>query len=63
MSIDMQSAIENDMAVIKEDGTPVYVDNDDAADDTPIIQTENTAEVIDAEVTEVQQEELNFNEL
>lgn len=64
MSIDMQSAIENDMAVIKEDGTPVYVDNlEDAIDDTPIIQTEDTPEVIDAVVGEVQQEELNFNEL
>ena len=65
MSVDMQSAIENDMAVIKEDGTPVYVDNEDAADDTPIVQTEDVPEavVIDAEVTEVQQEELNFNEL
>ena len=27
MSIDMQSAIENDMATIKADGTPEYVDN------------------------------------
>ena len=61
MSVDMQSAIEKDMAVIKEDGTPVYVDNDDA-DDTPITQTEDAPEVIDAEVTEVQ-EELNLNEL
>jgi recombination protein RecT len=63
MSVDMQNAIENDMAVIKEDGTPVYVDNEDAADDTPIMQTEDAPEVIDAEVTEVQQEELNFNEI
>ena len=62
MSVDMQSAIENDMAVIKEDGTPVYVNNEDAADDTPIMQTEDALEVIDAEVTEVQ-EELNLNEL
>ena len=65
MSVDMQSAIENDMAVIKEDGTPVYVDNENVADDTPIVQTEDVPEavVIDAEASEVTQEELNFNEL
>ena len=62
MSVDMQNAIENDMAVIKEDGTPIYVDNENAADDTPIMQTEEAPEVIEAEVTEVQ-EELNLNEL
>ena len=27
MSIEMQNAVESDMAVIREDGTPEYVDN------------------------------------
>lgn len=44
MSIDMQNAIDGDMAVINEDGTKDYVDN--ASD----------ADVIDAEVVEVQEE-------
>lgn len=30
MSIDMQTAMESDMAVIQEDGSKVYVDNDDS---------------------------------
>ena len=44
MSIEMQSAIDSDMAVINEDGTKDYVDN--ASD----------ADVIEAEVVEVQEE-------
>ena len=44
MSIEMQSAIDGDMAVINEDGTKDYVDN--ASD----------ADVIEAEVVEVQEE-------
>lgn len=32
MSIDLQTAIEKDAAVIREDGTPEYVENDDSAD-------------------------------
>ena len=65
MSIELQNAFESDMAIIKEDGTPVYVDNADIPDDTPIIQTDDIpdAVVIDAEVTGEKQEELNFNDL
>lgn len=44
MSIEMQSAIDSDMAVINEDGTKDYVDNEPDAD------------FIDAEVVEVQEE-------
>lgn len=47
MSIEMQNAIDSDMAVIREDGTPDYVDN--IADEAPI---EAEAEIIDAEVIE-----------
>lgn len=61
MSIELQQALEGDMAVIKEDGTPVYVDNEDAPeDDTPIVQTDEN--VIDAEVTE-ETKEVSMNEL
>ena len=35
MSIDMQMAFESDMAVIHEDGTKDYVDNDNIIDDVP----------------------------
>lgn len=41
MSIDMQTAMANDTAVINEDGTPDYVDNDE--------------NIIEAEATEVEQ--------
>ena len=44
MSIEMQNAIDSDMAVINEDGTKDYVDN------------ESDADVIEAEVVEVQEE-------
>ena len=44
MSIEMQNAIDSDMAVINEDGTKDYVDNEPDAD------------VIEAEVVEVQEE-------
>lgn len=51
MSIEMQSAIDSDMAVINEDGTKDYVDNE--------------PDVIDAEVVEVQEEktESSVNEV
>lgn len=53
MSIEMQSAIDSDMAVINEDGTKDYVDNASEPD------------VIDAEVVEVQEEkaESSVNEV
>lgn len=35
MSIDLASAVEADMAVIKEDGTKIYVDNDDRFEPQP----------------------------
>lgn len=35
MSIDMQTAIESDMAEIRQDGTPVYVDNEEAPQEEP----------------------------
>lgn len=41
LSIEMQDAIEKDQAVIKDDGTPVYVDNDNA-----------DYSIVDAEVVE-----------
>lgn len=47
MSIEMQNAIDSDMAVIREDGTPDYVDN--VTDEAPI---EAEAEIIDAEIIE-----------
>ena len=43
MSIEMQMAMDGDMAVINEDGTKSYVENDDS--------------IIEAQVTEVEQEE------
>lgn len=53
MSIDMQNAIDGDMAVINEDGTKDYVDSTSEAD------------VIEAEVVEVQEEkaESSVNEV
>ena len=45
MSIDMQSAIDADMAVIKEDGTKEYVDNvPDVIDAEPVEEGEQKAE-------------------
>ena len=40
MSIDMQSAIDADMAVINEDGSKDYVDNDDSIIDAEPPQSE-----------------------
>ena len=41
MSIELQNAIDSDMAVINEDGTKEYVENDDSVIDMPE-QTANT---------------------
>lgn len=49
MSIEMQNAIDADMAVINEDGTKTYVDNDNE-------QNEQEENIIEAEGTEIQQE-------
>lgn len=58
MSIDMQEAITKDMAVVKEDGTYDYVDNQ------PIVSVP-TEETINTEVTEKATEvkQVNINEL
>lgn len=45
----MQNAIDADMAVINEDGTKTYVDNDNE-------QNEQEENIIEAEGTEIQQE-------
>lgn len=49
MSIDMQTAIDSDMAVINEDGTRDYVDNYEEAAEEPAAET--TAEITDADPT------------
>lgn len=48
MSIDMQTAIDSDMAVINEDGSRDYVDNYEEAEEPA---AETTAEIIEAEPT------------
>lgn len=53
MSIEMQNAVEKDMAVINEDGTPDYVDNK---------KTEEQV-VPDAQVTSESVKQVNINEL
>ena len=61
MSIDMQTAMINDMAVIKDDGTPVYIDNSDimdAADNQPTLVTVNEEKA--PEVPEMSAEEAFF---
>ena len=49
MSIDMQTAIDSDMAVINEDGTRDYVDNYEEEAEEPAAET--TAEITDADPT------------
>ena len=45
MSIELQSAFESDMAAIKEDGSKVYVDNEDITAFEQIdVSTENKVE-------------------
>lgn len=44
MSIDLQNAYENDMAVIHEDGTKDYIDNEPVAEPAEIIDAEVIAE-------------------
>ena len=38
MSIDLQTAVEKDMAVIREDGTPEYVENEETDDNVAVEQ-------------------------
>ena len=57
MSIDMQKAYESDMAVISEDGTPIYIDNqpEDPADIAEVEIDENANKeefVVDAEISD-----------
>lgn len=52
MSIEMQNAVEKDMAVINEDGTPDYVDNKKTEEPVP-----------DAQVTSESVKQVNINEL
>lgn len=66
MSIDMQTAYEKDMATIKEDGTPEYVDNQETIEleeETIIVQTDDEpeAEIVEEETTQVKQ--VNINDL
>ena len=49
MSIEMQTAFDNDMAVIHEDGTKNYVESDDS-------YFNNKAEVVEVEAEEVLEE-------
>lgn len=44
MSIDLQTAFEGDMAVINEDGTKNYVENDDEIIEAPIVEESSVAE-------------------
>ena len=53
MSIEMQNAVEKDMAVINEDGTPDYVDNKKTEE--PVVS--------DAQVTSESIKQVNINEL
>ena len=52
MSIEMQTAVSNDMAVIAEDGTPQYVDNveepqetQEVVADVEVKEEENSAQI------------------
>lgn len=49
MSIDMQTAMESDMAVIQEDGSKVYVDND------PAVEMEEKPPVQDVKAEEIKE--------
>lgn len=53
MSIEMQNAVEKDMAVINEDGTPDYVDNKKSEE--PVIP--------EAQVTSEAVKQVNINDL
>lgn len=63
MSIEMQNAVEKDMGVINEDGSVDYVDNQNYAEQEPIINQED--KIVDAEVKdqEEQVEQVDMNAL
>ena len=50
LSIEMQEAIEKDQSIIKEDGTPIYVDNDNE-DYVIDIQEEKNKKVVPRETS------------
>ena len=50
LSIEMQEAIEKDQSIIKEDGTPIYVDNDNE-DYVIDIQEEKNKKVVSRETS------------
>lgn len=58
MSIDMQRAVDGDMATIKEDGTPEYVDNE------PVEEPKVEEPATEAEpITDKQETELNLDDI
>ena len=58
MSIDMQRAVDGDMATIKEDGTPEYVDN--ATVEEPTVEEPAT---VAEPITDKQETELNLDDI
>ena len=56
MSIDMQTAIDADMAVIKEDGSKVYVDNEPDAMDAQVVEETQETEPKEKPKAEPKQE-------
>lgn len=59
MSIEMQNAVEKDMAVINEDGTPNYVDNSFDPTETIIDEQEDIPEAQIQEEKEIKQVNIN----
>ena len=57
MSIEMQSAFESDMAYIKEDGSKVYVDNEQPVADVDATEPSQPVEAPDDQASASQQEE------
>ena len=58
MSIDLQTAIDKDMAIIREDGTADYVDHqqETAEEDRNIVAEQEMKEVISPEQKETEKE-------
>ena len=66
MSTEMQEVLEKDMAVIKQDGTYEYVDNEDAPADAAVIQQDEAPienVVVEQETLDDFLNEVNINEL
>lgn len=62
MSIEMQTAMENDMGSINQDGTVEYVDNEDYEETQEEVQEEEPIGNI-PEPLEAEQEELNLDDI